>query len=134
MKIYELTFIRKTTSSTFNIGFFSSYEKAEAAAQKYLTDVRGFCEGDFLYRISEKNLLDSIGEIMPESLFIVYGWNDENDDDPQMIESDCFASENQAQDKLAELKIEYSRTDWCIDRHVIDECDWQEGVTRKFPK
>ena len=89
MKIYDLTFIRKTTSSTFNIGFFSSYEKAEAAAQKYMTEVRGFCSGDFLYRISEKNLSDSTGKIMPESISIVYGWNDENDDDPEMIESDC---------------------------------------------
>lgn len=126
--IFELTFIRKTTASTFNIGFFSSYEKAEAAAHKYLNEVSGFCEGDFLYHISEKELLDGTGGAMPKCIFIVYGWNDENDDDLRIIESDCFASENEAREKLEKMKGEYNRTNWCIDRYAVDECCWQEGV------
>ncbi len=132
MKIYDLTFIRKKTLSSFNIGFFSSYEKAEAAAHQYLTVVCGFCGGDFSYSISEKNLPDSKEGITPECIFIVYGWNDENDGNLKIIESDCFNSESQAREKLTEMKGEHSRTDWCIDRYVIDECDWQEGVIGKI--
>ena len=108
----------------FNIGFFSSRARAEETARYYLGNIRGFCEYDCGWSVTEKNL---IGSGDAGSVFIVYGWNAYEKD---IVESDCFTTEALARRRLAEMKMQYSREEWCVDCFRTDECKWQDGFVR----
>ena len=115
----------------FNIGFFSSRNKAEEIAKKYLAEVSGFKDYNVIYQIVEKYVIGSADGLMPSEVFIICGWN-ENDDLAaiDVIESNCYVIEQKAEQKLNELKSNYCRKEWCIDKYIIDECYWQEGFAR----
>lgn len=123
MTLYNLTFTDNELVEQFNIGFFSSREKAEDIARYYLRNVRGFCEYDCGYSITEKNVVGNGGE----SVYIVYGWNDYERD---IVESDCFTTEALARRMLAEMKQLHTREEWCVDRYRVDECKWTDGFVR----
>lgn len=125
MTLYNLTFTDKELGEQFNIGFFSTRGRAEEIARYYLRNMRGFCEYDCGYTISEKLV---VGSGLPDAVYIVYGWNGYEKD---IIESDCFTTEALARRKLAEMKSQqYDREEWCVDRYGIDECKWQDGFVR----
>lgn len=124
MTLYNLIMKDNELGEQFNIGFFSSRERAEVIAHDYLHRVRGFCEYDCGYSIAEKPV---IGSSKPNSVYIVYGWNGYEDD---IIESDCFTTEALARRKLAEMKSQYDREEWCVDCYRIDGCKWQDGFVR----
>lgn len=118
-------------SEDFNIGFFSERHKAEQIAKKYLTEIKGFKDYDVTYKITEKHLLGCPGNAQSPEIFIIYGWNVNNEfDEVDVIESECFSDINAAKHKLDELKTDYCRKEWCIDEYVIDELNWQEGFER----
>lgn len=124
MTLYNLVMKDNELGEMFNIGYFSSRERAEAVARDYLRNVRGFCEYDCGYTINEKAV---IGSGVPTEIFIVQGWNGYEDD---IVESDCYTTEALARRRLAEMKSEYDREEWCVDRDRIDECKWTEGFVR----
>lgn len=123
MPLYNLIFTDKELDERFNIGFFSTREKAEQTAQYYLRNVRGFCEYGCSYSINEKNFVGNA----KESVFIVYG---RNEYDRDIVESDCFATESPARRMLAEMKATYERAEWCVDCYYIDGCKWTDGFVR----
>lgn len=116
----------------FNIGFFSSREKAEKTAKRYLNEVSGFKDYNFTYQIIEKCVIGSTDLAIMSDLYIVYGW-DENDelDEIDVIESDCYVIKQEAEQKLNELKVSYCRKNWCLDKYILDECNWQEGFVKE---
>lgn len=124
MTLYNLIFTDNELDERFNIGFFSTSEKAEQTAQYYKRNVRGFCEYDCSYSITEKNV---VGNAKSGSVFIVYGWNEYDRD---VVESDCFATEPLARRSLAEMKSVHIREEWCVDCYYIDECKWTDGFVR----
>lgn len=124
MTLYNLTLTDNDLGERFNIGFFSSRELAEATARDYLKNARGFCEYPCGYSITEKAVL---GGGAPADVFVVFGWNGCEDD---VVESECFTTEALARRKLAELKSEYRREEWCVDRFRVDECKWKDGFVR----
>lgn len=124
MTLYNLIFTDDELDERFNIGFFSTREKAEDTARYYLRSVRGFCEYCCSYSITEKNV---VGTAKAGSVFIVYGWNEY---DLDIVESDCFATEPLARRMLAEMKATYERAEWCVDRYNTDECKWTDGFVR----
>lgn len=124
MTLYNLTMRDNELGELFNIGFFSRREKADEIARYYLKNIRGFCEYDCGYHITEKNVM---GSGSPRSIYIVYGWNGYEDD---IIESDCFTTEALARRKLAEMKLQYDREEWCVDCYFVDECKWRDGFVR----
>lgn len=64
-------------------------------------------------------------------LFIIYGWNENDEmDEVDLIERDCYTSQQEAEQKLKELKSSLSRDKWCIDKYRIDECNWQDGFIK----
>lgn len=120
-------------TEAFNIGFFSSRDKAENVAKKYLNNVKGFKDHNVTYQITEKLLIGYDDSIMLSEIFIVYGWNENEDfDEINIIESDCYANKQNAEQKLNELKSKYSRKEWCIDKYIIDECNWKEGFVKEY--
>ena len=123
MTLYNLTMRDNELGEEFNIGFFSSREKAEDIARYYLKNIRGFCEYDCRYTLTEKAVIGGGAD----AVYIVYGWNGGEKD---IVESDCFTTEALARRKLAEMKSEYSREEWCVDCFRTDECKWQDGFVR----
>lgn len=124
MTLYNLTLTDNDLGEHFNIGYFSSRARAEAVARDYLRSARGFCEYPCGYSITEKNV---VGGKTPMDVFIVFGWNGYEDD---VVESDCYTTEALARRKLSELKSEYRREEWCVDRFRVDDCKWKDGFVR----
>ena len=116
----------------FNIGFFSSYDKAEKTARRYLTEVEGFKDYNVIYRITEKSLIGCTDSLSTD-IFIICGWNENDElDEIDVLESDCYLDKNEAEQRLNELKASYYRKEWCIDKYILDECKWQEGFVKVF--
>ena len=136
--VYNLIMIDMESSyndhfEKFNIGFFSCREKAETAARKYLNEVDGFKNYNITYQIIKKRLIGCNDSLKISELFIVYGWNiNEEYDDVDNIESDCYTTKQEAEQKLNDLKLSNSLTEWCIDKYIIDECYWQEGFVKEY--
>ena len=134
MQLYQLVMIDSKLSyddyiEAFLIGFFSSREKAEATAQRYLSEVSGFTDYSCTYKISEKSVLDT--DTLPEQIYFIQGWNvNQNLDEINLVESECFASEISAEQNRKELISKYSRQEWSISHYTVDECQWKEGFVR----
>ena len=124
MTLYNLTIRDNELGEQFNIGFFSTRERAEDIARYYLGNIRGFCEYDCGYSVTEKAV---IGGGSAGAVYVVYGWNSYEKD---IIESDCFTTEALARRQLAEMKMQYDREEWCVDCFRTDECKWQDGFIR----
>ena len=124
MTLYNLTMRDNELGEQFNIGFFSERERAEEIARYYLGNIRGFCEYNCSYEITDKTVT---GNGNAELVYIVYGWNDGETD---IVESDCFTTEALARRRLAEMKAEFDREEWCVDCFRINECKWQDGFVR----
>lgn len=118
---------------SFNIGFFSSRETAEKTAMRYLNEVTGFKDYNVTYQISEMCVIGSNDSSILSDLYIIYGWNENEElDEIDIIESDCYVMAEEAEQKLNELKASYCRKNWCIDKYIIDECNWQEGYVKEY--
>lgn len=133
--LYNLQMIDKESSydnhiEAFNIGFFSSHDKAEKTAKRYLTEVEGFKDYNVAYQIKEKHIIGDADSLSTD-IFIIYGWNEnDNLDEIDIIESNCYVNKSEAEQELNELKVSYCRKEWCINKHIIDECRWQEGFVK----
>lgn len=133
--LYNLEMIDKESSydnhiEAFNIGFFSSHDKAEKTAKRYLTEVAGFKDYNVDYQIKEKHIIGGADSLSTD-IFIIYGWNEnDNLDEIDIIESNCYVNKSDAEQELNKLKVSYCRKEWCINKHIIDECSWQEGFVK----
>lgn len=133
--LYQLTIIDPERShdsyeEAFSIGLFSSREEAEAVAAEMLAHVPGFCDYPCTYRITEKEVSGPACKELQE-VFLVLGWNTDRDlDEIDLVESDCFPSQTEAEAALAELQAQYRRSDWTIQRWTVGQADWQEGFVR----
>ena len=114
---------------SFNIGLFRSREEAERTAAFYLSRVKGFCDYPCTYEIHERVVYGESLEI--NDVFIAVGWDtNENDDEIDIIESPCFVSESQACAALQQMKKDYPRAEWAVDRWRLDRAEWSEGFIR----
>ena len=135
MKLYKLTFYDLELSYNdykegFAIGTFSSSEKAEQTAEYYIRNVNGFKDYPCEYKIEAKNIVGVADENLKE-IYIIEGWNiNENLDEIDIVESDCFTDETSAENALEIMKQKYSRCEWIINEHKINECQWSEGFDR----
>lgn len=136
--VYNLVMVDTESSynnhlEEFNIGFFSTYEKAEKTARRFLKEVNGFKDHDINYHITEKSVIGSIDNSMMSEVFIIYGWNENDDlDEIDVIESSCYSTLQKAKQHLNVMKEGCSRKEWCISKYSIDECEWQEGYIKEY--
>lgn len=133
--LYQLTFIDPALShdsheEAFSIGLFRSREEAEAVAAEMLAHVPGFCDYPCTYRITEKEVSGPACKELRE-VFLVVGWNTDRDlDEIDLVESDCFPSQTEAEAALEHLQAQHCRSDWTIQRWTVGQADWQEGYLR----
>ena len=91
----------------------------------------GFCDYSCTYRIEEKEVVDNSDNAMPVSVWIVQGWNvNDNFDEIDILESECFLTEERAKAELKMMKETSARSEWNIDRLTVGECHWREGFVR----
>ena len=118
-------------SEDFFIGIFAAKRQAEETARYYLANIQGFCDVPCTYRIDEKEIIDNFGNSMPDSVWIVQGWNvNDNFDEVDVVESDCFLTEERAKAEMRVMKEKFPRTEWNIDRLTVGKCGWCEGFVR----
>lgn len=135
MTVYMLTLTDtelsyENHSEDFGIGIFSSREKAEETAQEYLHHVPGFCEYPCTYRIEEKTIVDA-EDALPAFVWMCTGWNVNKDqDETDIVESNCYVSEKKIQDVFEAMKHQYPRMLYTLDIFEIDRREWEEGFCR----
>ncbi len=112
----------------FNIGFFSSYKKAEEIARYYLKNIDGFKDYNCSYEIINRNVRGiKVGEI----IYMISGWNENSEFDPiEIVNSECFTEEKEAMKYMAKMKRKYTRTNWSLDKFIVNECLWKDGFIR----
>lgn len=130
MTVFKLTLTDSEADEKFDIGCFSCREKAEEVAQYYLKNVEGFCEYDYSYAITENPVIG--GEKPNEFIWYVWGSYDEDSDNEDFIESDYYAAEDLARQRLAEMKSEYPFDVWDVLNCQIDKCEWTDGFFRVY--
>lgn len=118
-------------SEDFPIGFFETEKQAEETAEYYLKNVKGFCDFNCTYHILTKQIADNPDNILPDTIWIVQGWNiNENYDETDIIESPCFLTEARANLEINNMKNKYQREEWTINQWKIGETEWKEGFIR----
>ncbi len=118
-------------SEDFYIGFFLTEQQAQETAQFYLHNIRGFCDFPCTYRIVKKDIADNINNITPETIWMVQGWNiNENFDEIDIVESSCFLIKEHAQEELQRMQNRYQRIEWVLDCSIIGNLGWREGFVR----
>lgn len=118
-------------SEDFDIGIFTSESQAEETARYYLKNVKGFCDFPCTYRIVKRKIVNNFDNIAPESIWIVHGWNtNENLDEIDIVESPCFLTEDEANSELRIMKSQYHRTEWSISCWKVGDLKWEYGFVR----
>ncbi len=134
MTLHHLTLHDPETSydgydESFFIGVFRTAEEAERTARRYLANVPGFKDYPCIYSIDEKPLRGK--PMLDDRIYWVQGWNwNVNQDETDIVESDDFAGEADAEAALAEMRRKQRRAEWRILWAIPGKCDWQEGFDR----
>ncbi len=116
---------------SFFIGIFRSEQEAKEVAELYLKEVPGFCEYPCRYRIAERETEQDFDGQKQENVWIVSGWNvNEHGDEIDLIESQCYSSEERAAMILQEMQDRHPRAEWSLDRYKIGELHWRDGFFR----
>lgn len=131
--LYELIFYDKIEDyrQGFFIGVFSSYEKAEAVAKRYLKEVIGFKDYRCEYEIVPKK---RIGELDGSNhVYMLWGWNlNEDFDEVDIWESDIYTNRDKAESELRIVKHKYEREEWCLSKYIVDKTYCEEGFIRSL--
>ncbi len=134
MTLFHLAFHDPETSydgydAAFFIGVFRTADEAEQTARRYLENVPGFRDYPCVYSIAEKPLHGKpLGD---DRVYWALGWNwNENQDETDLVESDDFAIEADAEAALAEMRRKARRAEWRILWASPGQCDWLEGFDR----
>ena len=79
----------------------------------------------------KKDIADNINNITPETIWMVQGWNiNENFDEIDIVESSCFLIKEHAQEELQRMQNRYQRIEWVLDYSIIGNLGWREGFVR----
>lgn len=114
-------------SEDFIIGVFRSEWEAKSTAEDYIKKIAGFNEFPCVYHIES---IEVAGGFKSDEVWCVWGYNyNEKNDEIDMIKR-FFGAEDEALSGLEEMKNEYLREEWGIDKYVIDEKHWTEGFIR----
>ena len=133
-KLYDLTIYSYPNDSSRDwscIGLFASRDEAEHTARDYLARVPGFCD---YYCQPEITAVPVIGDENVREVWRFIGWNAGDDgDETDIIESDCYVSQQMAQTDLERSQKATPRQEWALNRWPIGEKHWQEGFSREYP-
>ena len=115
----------------FLIGVFETEEKAIEIAQYYLKSIKGFCDFPCTYHVEQKTVIGMTDGRSIDEVWLVQGWNiNEKFDEVGVIDSQFLLTKEQADVYLDTMQSKYKRDEWSVDKHIIDELNWQDGFVR----
>ena len=121
--LYQLIITDKELSyndykEEFNIGFFKSKEEATEIAQYYIKNIEGFKDYPCEYRIIEKQIIGNL----KKTIWMIQGYDfNENEDEINIIESQCYSNKEQAEKDLEKYKKQYNRQNWYISNWIVEK-------------
>ena len=121
--LYQLIITDKELSyndykEEFNIGFFKSKEEATEIAQYYIKNIEGFKDYPCEYRIIEKQIIGNL----KKTIWMIQGYDfNENEDEINIIESQCYSNKEQAEKDLENYKKQYNRQNWYISNWIVEK-------------
>lgn len=130
--LYQLIITDKELSyndykEEFNIGFFKSKEEATEIAQYYIKNIEGFKDYPCEYRIIEKQIIGNL----KKTIWMIQGYDfNENEDEINIIESQCYSNKEQAEKDLENYKKQYNRQNWYISNWIVEKKYNEEGFSR----
>ncbi len=130
--LYQLIITDKELSyndykEEFNIGFFKSKEEATEIAQYYIKNIEGFKDYPCEYRIIEKQIIGNL----KKNIWMIQGYDfNENEDEINIIESQCYSNKEQAEKDLENYKKQYNRQNWYISNWIVEKKYNEEGFSR----
>lgn len=130
--LYQLIITDKELSyndykEEFNIGFFKSKEEATEIAQYYIKNIEGFKDYPCKYRIIEKQIIGNL----KKTIWMIQGYDfNENEDEINIIESQCYSNKEQAEKDLENYKKQYNRQNWYISNWIVEKKYNEEGFSR----
>lgn len=130
--LYQLIITDKELSyndykEEFNIGFFKSKEEATEIAQYYIKNIEGFKDYPCEYRIIEKQIIGNL----KKTIWMIQGYDfNENEDEINIIESQCYSNKEQADKDLENYKKQYNRQNWYISNWIVEKKYNEEGFSR----
>lgn len=130
--LYQLIITDKELSyndykEEFNIGFFKSKEEATEIAQYYIKNIEGFKDYPCEYRIIEKQIIGNL----KKTIWMIQGYDfNENEDEINIIESQCYSNKEQAEKDLEKYKKQYNRQNWYISNWIVEKKYNEEGFSR----
>lgn len=131
-KLYCLNFYSQPNGDYregFHIGLFWTYDEAKRIAVRYKKEVPGFKDYDCDEEITEVSIIGDEEQV--SCVYRYTGWNEnENFDEVDIIESDCYVDHSKAEEDYHCAQSALDRKEWALNRHVIGQCDWQEGFVR----
>lgn len=130
--LYQLIITDKELSyndykEEFNIGFFKSKEEATEIAQYYIKNIEGFKDYPCEYRIIEKQIIGNL----KKTIWMIQGYDfNENEDEINIIESQCYSNKEQAEKDLENYKKQYNRQNWYISNWIVEKKYNEQGFSR----
>ena len=130
--LYQLIITDKELSyndykEEFNIGFFKSKEEATEIAQYYIKNIEGFKDYPCEYRIIEKQIIGNL----KKNIWMIQGYDfNENEDEINIIESQCYSNKEQAEKDLENYKKQYNRQNWYISNWIVEKKYNEQGFSR----
>lgn len=134
-QLYDLdlyTWCNGDEMHTCGIGVFATRQEAELTAQRYLSEVQGFCDYYCEYSVREAPLLGSRSDVT--RVWTYEGW-DETDSiyAVNILNGPFYTSRAAAREAMKAAKAEHTRQHWLVLDHQIGECAWKEGFIRDYP-
>ena len=115
----------------YAIGVFSTREEAEETAQRYLREVKGFCDYACVYEILEYPLIGK--RTSTDRVWTYEGWDEtENVYETNILDGPFFTSRAAAREAMRAAKAENQRNRWLVLDWTIGQCEWTEGFIRDY--
>lgn len=114
----------------FGIGVFLTEENARHTAERYLREVKGFKDYGCSYEITARQVFGAVTGCV---VWQVEGWNEDSDgEETDILKSDFFGAEEDSNACCLELQKVHNRSNWVVDKHIIDKCSWEAGFSRYY--
>lgn len=132
--LYELeiqSFPNGTACERYGIGIFRTRLEAEETAQRYLKEVKGFCDYYCEYIIKESRL---IGSDTGGLVHTYFAWNTDADmNETDIICGPLYADADAAEAAMNTAKAKQPRQEWVLRHWQPGKCEWTEGFEREYP-
>lgn len=108
----------------------SDRRKCTAYCGTVSTRSQGFKDYGCSYEITARQVFGAVTGCV---VWQVEGWNEDSDgEETDILKSDFFGAEEDSNACCLELQKVHNRSNWVVDKHIIDKCSWEAGFSRYY--